>query len=716
MIDGIDENNEINVENMNQHTGTINKLLSDTNTKLESLLREEDILYEIESHNEKLIKYFDKDKIKQLLDYIIKEPEIDEKNLDSSENKEKGYKFPFISSQIFEIKTQEIFKYFFMTNKEIKEEENKEKTNEINQDNNNKIENNNNMDKEDQNKNENKEGEKVEADSSDNRIELLDYLFAFLPKEYKEEKKLNYVLCGYFSSLIRNLLEVNPMGFINYVYNIRKDLFNLMITHSYRKSILDALSRILQLEKYFQDFSSKSNEKIKNSMNDTRIEVLKNIFSSISIDMDNEKLNSIYFFIIGLFDSNNIIKMKEFFKKMIDNKNITKALINKPLNNIDLITNTNNIENKRNNFIIIIDIIKFLLKKSKVLEIKIPDYASSTSLTIRHTKLSSELLDILPKLIKNNFNKTNNEDKKILQCFNEYELLPLGEYKIKIVELISYLIPYFKKISKNFDKILINTEFFKNGFEYVFEYEWNNLYQESFLRLLNTSLEYSAYHEQLFNYLFNKLKIVEIIKTHVNNEDKFKFINNEISSNISHGYISFLISLCYKINSIIGGAPLGFNLNPSTEGSFEFLQKLDKENENNHIEIPFDYENEDDNKFENNEEYKGGPIESMKKYLNDDWKTFFNDNISQSIKQYTDRSWPKVVSNMDIFDFLFEENNNSSSKENTEEKSPENKDINIDSIKDKNENIKLNDENKDIITEDKNNDNILLKINETDKK
>ena len=283
MIDGIDENNEINVENMNQHTGTINKLLSDTNTKLESLLREEDILYEIECHNEKLIKYFDIDKIKQLLDYIIKEPEIDEKNLDSNENKEKGYKFPFISSQIFEIKTQEIFKYFFMTNKEIKEEENKEKTNETNKDNN-KAENNKNVDKESQNKNENKEGEKAEADSSDNRIELLDYLFAFLPKEYKEEKKLNYVLCGYFSSLIRNLLEVNPMGIINYVYNIRKDLFNLMITHSYRKSILDALSRILQLEKYFQDFSSKSNEKIKNSMNDTRIEVLKNIFSSINID------------------------------------------------------------------------------------------------------------------------------------------------------------------------------------------------------------------------------------------------------------------------------------------------------------------------------------------------------------------------------------------------------------------------------------------------
>ena len=634
MLDNIDGKQEMDLQNVYHDSESINKLLSDKNTTLEKILKEEDLLYELEAHNEKLIKFFDKDKIKRLLDYIIKEPEVDENNMDNIENKDKGYKFPFISSQIFDLKKQELYKYFFMTNKEIKEEENNDKNNLINKDN--KEEENKDLDKEqivdDKEKENNKnetgskdDEEKVQTDSGENRIELLDYLFAFLPKEYKEEKKLNYVLCGYFSSLISNMLEVNPMVLIKYIYNIRKDIFNLMITHSYRKSIIEALSKILQLEKYYKDFSSKSNEKIKNDMNDTRIEVLKNIISSINIDMDNEKLNSIYFFIIGLFDSSNINDMKDIFKKFIDNKNIMKALITKPLNNIDLIiNNNNNVHNKRNNFMIIIDIIIYLLKIIKILKIKLPESASLTSSTIRHTKFSSEILDILPKLIKNNFNKKNDKDKKILQCFNEYELSPLGEYKIKIVELISYLFPYCKKLSKFFDKILINTDFFKNGFTYIFEYEWNNLYQESFLFLLKTSLDESEFHDQLFNYLFNKLKIVEIIKSHVNNEDKFKFRNNEISSDISHGYTSFLISLCYKINTVIGGTPLGLNSNPANEGSFEFTQIPDNESEKNRFFIQFNFDKEFENKEkkDNNEENKGGPVESMKKYLNDDWNTF----------------------------------------------------------------------------------------------
>ena len=77
-------------------------------------------------------------------------------------------------------------------------------------------------------------------------------------------------------------------------------------------------------------------------------------------------------------------------------------------------------------------------------------------------------------------------------------------------------------------------------------------------------------------YLFNKLKIVEIIKSHINNEDKFKFMNKEISSDISHGYKSFLINLCYKINTVIGGTPLGVNFNISTEGNFEFTKSVEK--------------------------------------------------------------------------------------------------------------------------------------------
>ena len=692
MIDNIEETSEPNLQDKSGPSESIQKLLSDKNTTLEDLLKEDDLLQELRNNNEKLIHFFDKEKIKHLLDYIIKEPEINDINIESEEYNNKGYKFPFVCSQIFGLEIKELFKYFFMTNTEIKEEESNEK-NKIKTD---------GKDPKEVNK-QNGKGGNEDTEQADNRIELLDYLFTFLPKEYNEKNKLNYILCGYFSSLINNLLQANANVFLKYVYNIRKDVFNLLISHIYRKSISDALSNMLHLEKYISDIL-KSNETIKNNMNETRLDVLKNIFTSITINMDNEQLNSIYFFITGLFDSMNIIDMKDTFKKMIDNKNIIKGLINKPLNNLDLNSNNdNNLQNKRNNFIIIIDIIIFLLDNIKKLNIKTPEYTSPKSNSIKQTKISSEILDILPKLIKNNFNKKNNKSKKILQSFNEYELCPLGEYKIKIVELISNLIPYFKKISKNFDKILISNDFFKNAFEYLFEYEWNNLYQEAFLTLLKTALDYSAYHEALFNYLFNKLKLVEIIKSHISNEDKFKFMNKEISSDISHGYKSFLINLCYKINTVIGGTPLGVNFNISTEGSFEFTKTVEKNNDKS-FDINYfnDFENENKDKNGNNDEKKGVSIESMKKYLNDDWKTFFNDNIMNVIKQYCDRSWPKGSNEMDIFDFLFQESNhnNENKGENTD-----NKTVNIDNINDvKNEDNNIEDKN-NIVNDDKSDNN-----------
>ena len=817
----------------NKPSESIQKILSDKNKTLEDLLRDEDLIHELNSKNEQLFKYFNIEKIKKLIDYIIKEPEIDENAPETPENKDKGYKFPFICSQIFGLELEELLKYFFMTNKQIEEElkkENKEKEekdknkkdeknkeeekkeNKVEDNNINKEElkkeepenikedkkglkneqnelnnnNENNEDKKDiekkeaenENKEEIKDKEKEKTEESDkkeekkendkevkenievnkddkkenankeenidqnnddknkeklnekeveknekeekieenktleNRIELIDYLFTFLPKEFDEGKKLNYVLCGYFSSLITNLLNVNPTVFIKYIYKERKDIFNLMTSHFYRKSISNALSRILYFENYINEIGAEVDEQTKNDMNETRNKVLLDIFSSIKIDMDNERLNSIYFFITEFFETSTINETKEIFKKMIENKNIIKALIFEPLSNLDLITNID--ENKRKNFMIITDIIIFCLINIKKAKLDIPTCTSPESISsIKHTAISMELFNILPKLIENNFNKKNDKEKKILQSFDECQLSPLGEFKIKIVDLIYHLIPYFKKISKFFDEILIKSAFFKYGFDFLFEYEWNNLYQETFLSLLKTLLDYSEYHELLFNYLFTNLKIVEIIKSHTNKKNNFKFIDkgkddkgNDVSKDISHGYISFLISLCYKINTVIGGGALGVNTNPSTEGSFEFIPKVNEENDNNDFFSMFannsDDKNENNGKKENKEDeiQKGVPVESMKKYLNKDWTLFFNENIADVIKQYCDKNWPPKKKDMEIFDFLFQDDKDENKEENKEESKEENNEK-------KNENIDDNKENKE---ENKIEDNKVEKV------
>lgn len=50
--------------------------------------------------------------------------------------------------------------------------------------------------------------------------------------------------------------------------------------------------------------------------------------------------------------------------------------------------------------------------------------------------------------------------KKILQSFDEKHLVPLGLFRIKIVELLGNLFTYFKNISQLYDKLLIDCQFF----------------------------------------------------------------------------------------------------------------------------------------------------------------------------------------------------------------------------------------------------------------
>ena len=738
---------------------SIDNKLKDPKTEIEDLLRDEDLLQEFRSQNEKLIEYFDRNKIKRLIDYIIKEPEVDEQ--------ERGYKFPFISSQIFGLELDKMIDHFFVTNKQLEEEnkknEKKEEKNEANDENpkdketsgesakkevnkeespeqkekKNDMDANKNKNEEDkkeeagkikegeskegekkeegdkaikdgekkeeeekankdgpkdeekkgeekkkiegeskeaekkeevnkENKNEtndgnknegekkvnagdtkeenkngeknDKEGENKEENSQkekpeENRMELLDHLFSFLPEKEEKEKRLNYVLCGYFSSIFSNLLSINPTALLKYIYNVRSDIFYKMVNHCYRKSISDTLSRILHFENYFQSEDSLDKDS-RHNMEEKRKEILSKIFQKININMDNEDLNSIYFLITGLFDQ-AIEEEKLILKSIIDDSGNMEALLTKQLVNLDLAKNDENVENKRKNFMIIIDIVTFLLNSAKKLKLELPTYASDS---ITHTKLSKEIFDNLGGIIKNIFNKKIEDNKTILQSFNKYQLTPLGEFKIKIVDLLSHIIPYCKNISKLFDNILIENEFFTNAFNYLYEYEWNNIYQESLLSLLKSIINDADSHELIQEYLFNKLNLIEIIKTHTNSEDKYKFNSKNESNPISHGYYSFFISLSYKLNTALGGTPVALKNNSKTrQGSFSFTAKP-PEDAMSSLYGHFGEDENNGNEAEKEEEKYN--YETMKKYINDDWRLLF-ENISEVIKQYENRDWPE---------------------------------------------------------------------------
>jgi len=74
-------------------SASVEDLLSSKDCTVDKLLDDDDCLQEFKNYNDKLIKYFDHDKLKVLVDYITVMPEKDEQK--------RGHKYPFIAGEIF---------------------------------------------------------------------------------------------------------------------------------------------------------------------------------------------------------------------------------------------------------------------------------------------------------------------------------------------------------------------------------------------------------------------------------------------------------------------------------------------------------------------------------------------------------------------------------------------------------------------------------------
>ena len=497
------------------------------------------------------------------------------------------------------------------------------------------------------------------------------------------------------------LLNINSVKIIKYLFLERKDILIRMAYHSYRKSIAETLCKIIKYENKLRDDNETYDEK---QFSLIRLEIMNEIFDKIDINMDSEKLFSISFII------NDLTEDKKILESMISNKNIINSFINKQLKDIDLISANDEmkLENMKNNFIIISDIIINWLNNIKNNDIQIPmllyevndeddedgnqheDIVQQKEVNnappeVHHTILSKALFDVLPNLIQKNFNKRNNEGNKekkennyIIQSYNDVKLIPLGLYRIKIVEILTNLIPYFKNISNDYDNLLINSNFFENSINYIFEYEWNNLYQEAIYQFFKQLFKYDKdypYHEISSEYLFTKLDLLNIIIT---NFTKNKNESNN-DNNSKHGYVPLLVSLSYKINSLIGGNYIKLNKNNAREGSFSFINEGRDLFGNNALDIFFNMSLTNNNNNENKKE-EIEPVNCLKKYCNEEWNKFFSDNITNLVTLYEEKLCQQKVSVNVSFgenDDLFAKDDNNNENEallgaNNENKNEEN--------------------------------------------
>ena len=647
-------------------TGEIGKKITENNNiSLEEILEDETIIDEIKNKNKILLNYLNKNRIKKMIDYIIREPSDDISH-------EKGYKFPWICSQIFNLGDPNIMKFFLKTNKEL-EEENKNFEGKVEKVNQSENKQNKTLNLSEIKMRKSKKiniNEIIHQKEKDNKIELLDYLLSFL----SSDKDSNYVLSGYFASIIKTLLNIEPTFIIKYLYSENKEFIKKLIYHSYRQSIAEILNKIILYNWEEEKFNVEE-------MALTRMNILEGLIEQIDINMDNEKLDSISTLI------KNLSTEEKLLNDILNNKNIIESIVTKPLKNINLIGQNFDedfIANQRRNFNILIDIIINWINSVNSFDIELPstdDEENDQSQNINiynHTLLSYELFNILSNLIKFNFNKNNDnlEENKILQCFDKKSLVPLGIFRIKIVELLGNLFTYFKNIPQLYDKVLIDSQFFENAFRYLFEYELNNIYQETLLFLFKKFLNYSNDHSLLAEFLFEKLNLLDLIisklkdveisenSENISKKDRFLY---ESGNSTSRGYIAFLISLSYKINTILGGEPLRINNTLSREGSISFTTRaapfVGKEEINEFYGMD---ENELYEVLSNESQEKTSKlncaVKSMEKYLNDKWIDFFNAHIADKIRLYETKLYKEAKNENISYNPFIEDDENENYK------------------------------------------------------
>jgi hypothetical protein len=102
-----------------QTSASVEDLLNNKDCTVDKLLDDDDCLQEFKNFNDKLIKYFDHDKLKVLIDYITVMPS-------KEDGHNRGHKYPFIAGEIFNCEINQILDKFFEAPVRVKPEESQE--------------------------------------------------------------------------------------------------------------------------------------------------------------------------------------------------------------------------------------------------------------------------------------------------------------------------------------------------------------------------------------------------------------------------------------------------------------------------------------------------------------------------------------------------------------------------------------------------------------
>ena len=450
------------------------------------------------------------------------------------------------------------------------------------------------------------EGNKVNNETKINNSntievnEVLEYLFTFFNNENNPK---NYVLAGYFSSIVSFLFEKNSTKLLKYLYIKKVDVVEKIIEYSYMNAFSQLAEKFLNFC-HVPDPNSKEvteEDAIFEEMIKKRDELIGKMFKSAFTDYQKNE------FIVETLS--HLIR---------DNAQITKYCIESkiPLNlifqvlSLELKEDFNGIYTL---YSVLLQLMCELFRSIIKYHFQLP-YSSKDKVEPLYGSIVNKSL----KYIIMNFKERND----IINTASFFNIKCIGKVNMNIMDYVIELFKIEAEMQDEFDTMLIENNFIKNATNFFLTNQFNDMYKNKYIDFLKLYLNEENINRKVSLYLFRDLKLHEIVLDLSSKVPTFYYNSGK---SIHDPIYPFLIAIGYKVINVMSKEKKEIMKN--RRGSFVFFRPGEERNE-------YKEEEHSQTLLGKIGSFFKGKSNKAAAYIDDKWKVGFYEKIAPIIQLY----------------------------------------------------------------------------------
>ena len=338
------------------------------------------------------------------------------------------------------------------------------------------------------------EGNKVNNENkiNNNKIEVnevLEYLFTFFNNDNTPK---NYVLAGYFSSIVSFLFEKNSTKLLKYLFIKKVDVVEKIIEYSYMNAFSQLAEKILNFSHVPDPNSKEKSEEdvIFEEMIKKRDELIGKMFKSAFTDYQKNE------FIVETLS--HLIR---------DNAQITKYCIESKIP-FNLIFQVLSLELKEDFkgiytlYSILLELMCEIFRSIIKYNFQLP-YTNKDKVEPLYGSILNKSLKYIVLNFKERDNTINTASMINIKC--------IGKVNMNIMDYVIELFKIEAEMQDEFDTVLIENNFIKNATNFFLTYQFNDMYKNKYIDFLKLYLNEENINRKVSIYLFRDLKLHEIV-------------------------------------------------------------------------------------------------------------------------------------------------------------------------------------------------------------